>query len=74
MGERVSLGDRLGPGGGRSTGTGCLSPGRELGGACLPTIPNLQMEKLSQRDIKNLVIQWKTLGLNSNLSDISLNS
>ena len=38
------------------------------------SIPNLQMEKLSQRDIKNLVIQWKTLGLNSNLSDISLNS
>lgn len=38
------------------------------------SIPNLQMEKLSQRDVKNLVIQWKTLGLNSNLSDISLNS
>ena len=47
MGERVSLGDRLGPGGGRSTWTGCLSPGRELGGACLPKMILLNQGKAS---------------------------
>lgn len=47
VGEQVSLCNRLGPGGGRSTWTGCLSPGRELGGACLPKTILLNQGKAS---------------------------
>lgn len=35
-------------------------------------IPNLQMEKLRQKEVKNLVIQWQIKGLNSNRSGVSL--
>lgn len=35
-------------------------------------IPNLQTEKLRQKEVKNLVIQWQIKGLNSNRSGVSL--